>query len=113
AAHTAVWARLIWTLPALGLATLPPLVGAAAGAMAAFPARGGRRSEGLRARLLVAWLHLLQPAARLSGRLHHGLTPWRRRGPAGFALPVRRRRTIWSETWRSTEDRVHELASAV
>ncbi|MGK2966497.1 MAG: glycosyltransferase, partial [Tepidiformaceae bacterium] len=33
-----------------------------------------------RIRALVMWFHLVQPAARLKGRLAHGLTPWRRRG---------------------------------
>src|SRR2546428_4921170 len=34
----------------------------------------------LRLRLTVFALHLLQPLARLEGRLRGGLTPWRRRG---------------------------------
>jgi O-antigen biosynthesis protein len=37
----------------------------------------------VRRRLLTALLHLAQPLARLRGRLHEGLTPWRRRGTPG------------------------------
>ncbi len=40
---------------------------------------------------LTALLHLLQPLARLRGRLRSALTPWRRHGPGGFAWPRPRR----------------------
>ena len=36
----------------------------------------------------TALLHLLQPAARLAGRLAHGLAPWRRRRTRRAALPA-------------------------
>lgn len=53
---------------------------------------------------LIFFFHLLQPAARLWGRLKHGLTPWRRRrarvSPSKPALTT----TIWSEVWRSPQD---------
>jgi len=44
------------------------------------------RSAAARWRLhgMVALLHLIQPLARLRGRLRHGLTVWRQRGPDGF-----------------------------
>jgi hypothetical protein len=52
-------------------------------------------------------LHLLQPAARLTGRLQHGLTPWRRRGRALHWLAPRARQwTVWSERWRAPSDRL-------
>jgi hypothetical protein len=47
-------------------------------------------------------MHLMQPAARLIGRLRHGLTPWRRRGPRA-GNPVADARTLWSERWFPTE----------
>jgi glycosyltransferase involved in cell wall biosynthesis len=52
----------------------------------------------------IAFLHGLQPLARLFGRLRHGLSPWRRRGVRGWRWPWPRRTNIWSEHWRSTED---------
>jgi hypothetical protein len=58
-------------------------------------------------------LYLLQPLARLEGRIVHGLTPWRRRGPRAFGLPVRRRYAFWSERWQGTENRVRALADAL
>jgi O-antigen biosynthesis protein len=49
---------------------------------------------------LIFLLHLLQPAARLTGRLRHGLAPWKLRGAARWRLPRPRQLTIWSERWR-------------
>jgi hypothetical protein len=63
--------------------------------------------------LLTGALYLLQPLARLRGRLGHGLTPWRRRGTHRFGLPVRRTHSFWSERWQSTEDRVRALGAAL
>jgi hypothetical protein len=57
--------------------------------------------ERLRLRLIIAWLHVMQPAARLRGRLEHGLTVWRRRGVSVFVPPVPRHFTLWTETWRA------------
>lgn len=51
---------------------------------------------------VTAFLHLLQPFARLRGRLRHGLNPWRRRVAGGLALPRRRRFAIWRERGEET-----------
>ncbi len=57
---------------------------------------------------LTALLHLIQPLARLYGRLQHGLTPWRKRGLDGleFSLLIPQTRSffLWSEVWKSAED---------
>jgi hypothetical protein len=58
-------------------------------------------------------LHLLQPVARLAGRLDHGLTPWRRPRRWRFTLPAPRRRALWSESWRSHEDRLRRVEVAL
>src|SRR5205814_174842 len=57
----------------------------------------------------IGFLHLLQPLARLIGRLRSGLTVWRRRGRLGTVVPRVRTSSIWSEEWRS----VHERLAAV
>jgi len=72
-----------------------------------------RSGELLRLRALTATLYLLQPLARLYGRLVEGLTPWRWRGPARLALPVPRTRWWWSERWQSEEDRVRALMTSL
>lgn len=53
-----------------------------------------------RLRFLTAVLHLVQPLARLTGRLDHGLTLWRRVGPAGFAWPLPGQDAVWSSRWQ-------------
>jgi GT2 family glycosyltransferase len=54
--------------------------------------------------VLTISLHLLQPLARLTGRVAHGLTLWRRRGAGGVAIPRSRRLEIWSENWAAPEE---------
>ena len=58
------------------------------------------RREWVRFRVITTYLHLLQPVARLRGRLGLGLTVWRQRGVPGRALPLPQRFAIWSESWR-------------
>ena len=63
------------------------------------------RAPGARLRLVAATsvLHLLQPAARLRGRLRGGLTPWRRHGRAPLVSPRRRSSKHWHEQWQAPE----------
>jgi O-antigen biosynthesis protein len=51
---------------------------------------------------LTAFLHLLQPLARLWSRMRHGLVPWRH-GPGGLAPPWPQTIVAWSELWRAPE----------
>ncbi len=98
----ALWAPLLWTLPVLAAATLLPVVQAALGAgRAVFETRPDSAPDALRRRSLVAFLHLVQPLARLQGRMQYGLTLWR--SPVTFALwrAWPRGHTIWNEHWRS------------
>src|SRR5207249_11868889 len=64
-------------LPVLVIAAVPPLTQACVSAMrASFPDTRSDRGARMKRRLLTAALHLLQPLARLRGRLREGLTPW-------------------------------------
>lgn len=110
-------AGLVWparvVLPVLALAAGVPFAHAATRAAAA--ARAGRIErvgEGALRWVLVAVLHLIQPIARLRGRLQGGLTPWRSGGRVS-ALPVPRTATLWSETWRAPEARLTALEAAL
>jgi hypothetical protein len=106
----AFWTPLLVAIPLLGAALAALLVDASLGAMRArFPHRRGR----LRRRLLTGFLYLLQPLARLEGRIAHGLTPWRRRGPRAYGLPLPRNYAFWSEDWQSTEQRVDAVSRAL
>lgn len=49
----------------------------------------------------TTFLHILQPLARLWGRYSYGLRPFRARAATGFAAPLSRRLSVWSERWRS------------
>jgi O-antigen biosynthesis protein len=104
-----IWTPMLATLPLLVLAIGVPLVQAALAAERAFFTSEARsRLAELKLRGLTAFLHLLQPLARLHGRLRWGLTPWRR--PAlGTALPRSREFVIWSEQWQSPEARLQAV----
>jgi GT2 family glycosyltransferase len=109
----ALWAPLLGALPALGLAVAAAAVPAAAGGVrATFPTPGRARRHEIALRIVTAALHLLQPAARLLGRLTGGLTPWRRRGP-GRGLPVARSFEVWSERWHAPEEWLGELETTL
>ena len=57
----------------------------------------------LRMRIAVFALHLLQPLARLEGRLRGGLTPWRRRGTKTRAQFRASTVTMWRDERESLE----------
>jgi O-antigen biosynthesis protein len=86
---------------------------AAAWTMAVVLPRSLPRRRRLGIRAIVLALCALQPAARLWGRMHRGLTPWRRRGPRVLALPRRRRTNVWSEQWSPVEGWVERLHAAL
>ena len=64
-------------------------------------------------RLLVGFLVLTQPLARLVGRLEAGLTPWRHRGTAGLASPLPRTRSLWRERWLDLDKRLRAIEAAL
>ncbi|HET7867804.1 MAG TPA: hypothetical protein VFL86_25655, partial [Burkholderiaceae bacterium] len=108
------WPPLAWAWVLFGPAAAAPLAQAvlsAARARFLEPAPWGQR---VRRRVLTAALHLLQPLARLKGRLAHGLTPWRRRGGFGSGLaPRRKERVFWHGVWRPAEERLARLEQAL
>jgi len=72
---------------------------------------GRGRADQLKRRGLTAFLHLIQPLARLTGRLKFGLTPWRRTGQGPFRLPLASNMWLWSEKWRSLNEWLESLES--
>jgi GT2 family glycosyltransferase len=109
-----VWWPLLAASPLFVAALAAPLVQAVQSARRAqFTIAPATRAELLRLQLLTAMLHLIQPFARLKGRLRWGLTPWRRRGVRGFALPRVREMSVWSEEWRAGEERLREMESGL
>ena len=114
AALTPAWAPLRVALPLALVAAAAVLLQALRSAAGAKLRRDGRsRAELLRLRAIVAWLHLVQPAARLWGRLRHGLDPWRLRMLSRWTFPRPQRISVWSERWRSAEEWLGELEEAL
>jgi len=97
-----LWAPLALAPPLLALAVLASVVQAARGGLGARfgPEVGPLARPALVA--LTAVLHLLQPLARLAGRLSSGLTPWRQHH-AEFAWPRTRELSLWTEQGRPLE----------
>jgi hypothetical protein len=86
-----------------------PLVQAALSvARVSFTSSPPSRLTLLQRHTLTACLHLLQPLARLCGRLRYGLTPWRQSAPR-LSLPWPRMSTIWTESWQDPTERLECL----
>jgi hypothetical protein len=104
-----VWKPMLVALPLLALAVGLPVARAVTVAAKGTIACGtvdGR--DNLRFRGLVALLHLLQPLARLSGRLRNGLHPWRL-ALKDISLAWPQTLSVWSEQWKSAEDRLRQI----
>ena len=105
-----VWAPLFTAAPfsaiAVGILALRAMR-AAAGARFDDSRRSPLRRWSLRG--VTAFLHLLQPLARLGGRLSQGLTPWRLRTPDTFRIPTPRSAELWSERWESVAGRLRTV----
>ena len=104
---------LIWK----GFALALPLAVAGAMLSVARAARGGlaAKFDGIprlrhqELRLLTAWLHLVQPWARLRGRLDGGLTPWRRYGARPVTWPQASMWTLWTMQRREPYEWLRDL----
>jgi O-antigen biosynthesis protein len=109
----AVWAPAVVGLTLAGLAAtavlLVVLQASVSAARASFPDAPRSRKALLGRRLLTALLHVLQPIARLSGRLGGGLTLWRGHRMRGLRVPVRTSGWTWSERWVAAEERLRSM----
>jgi len=97
------WRPLLAFTPLLAGSLALPLIQAIVSASgAAFPSVDSRAAR-VALRALTAALYVVQPIARLRGRIQHGLTLWRRRLKL-HSSPLPRTEVLWSELWRSAED---------
>lgn len=104
------WHPLVWTWPLFVLSIVASLIHAGQSAARATQIMSPKtRSAKIKMWALTAALNLIQPAARLCGRMRYGLTPWRRRGVRGFAIPTPRTFVIWSEKWQAYDSRLQSL----
>jgi GT2 family glycosyltransferase len=108
------WKAFLWALPLLIFAIAAPLAQAvSSGARASFSFATRSRATRVCLCAVTAFLHLLQPLARLWGRLRYELTPWRKRGVSGIAFPRLRHFTIWSERWQDAAQRLVSIEAAL
>jgi GT2 family glycosyltransferase len=98
-----LWQPVLWALlPAAAAAIATIALSTQAAGAARFPNVSGQRSA-FSLRALTAVLILIQPAARLSGRLWCGLSPWRRFTASAMTVPWPRNIAVWSERWLTAE----------
>lgn len=105
-----LWSPLVLTVPILTAAVVLPL--AQAGLHTTRTGAVHSMESAIRKSAFVGLttaLHVMQPLARLLGRLEYGLTPWRTRHDHNLVLPWKRTRAIWSEEWRGPREWLHEL----
>ena len=102
-----LWRPLLLASPLLALTVLVPVVQAwVSTSRSSFAGARGRRTPFRRfqSRLLAALLHVLQPLARLRGRLQNGARAGVRR--VRPAVPWPRTRAHWTEHWVASEQRL-------
>lgn len=107
------WNVLLWAIPILFLSlTVIVLQAAISAKKAFFASRPKSKRQKLKLYTLTTALHLLQPIARLKGRIKHGLNP------LFISLnQIKHVRAVfshsklkhWSEEWKSPEDWLEEI----
>jgi GT2 family glycosyltransferase len=105
------WTPLLWLMPLLitsAALTLVQAVRASRGAR--FDTKPTSKLTHAGLRLVVAWLHLVQPAARLLGRVQHGMGPWSWKGFTRI-LPLPTMVSLWATRWLPIESRLSSLES--
>ena len=104
-----LWQPLFLSLPLLAGALAAPVAQAVLSGSRARIAGGESGWPEISQRSLIAVLHLMQPLARLLGRLRYDLTPWRKRGIAATVNPTPRRFSLWSEQWEAAAERLQRI----
>jgi O-antigen biosynthesis protein len=95
------WSPLILFLPLFFLTLGASLLQAGlSAAHAPFASTLAPPTARLKLGAITGLLHLLQPLARLSGRLSYVGAPRQKRVASGLSLPRPRASTVWSELWR-------------
>ena len=110
AAFGLLWTPLLWVAPVAIMAIGLTLYRAVRGALSAtYHLSTAAPRKLLKLRAVTAWLHLIQPVARLLGRMQHGLGPWRRTGLRVTPFPRPRSHALWSERWHPADETLNAL----
>jgi O-antigen biosynthesis protein len=108
------WSPLSFFLPFLFFTVGASLLQAGlSAAHAPFTSTPGSPTARLKLCTITALLHLLQPLARLSGRLSYYGAPEQKRVASGLSLPRPRTSTVWSELWRAPGDWLQSVEVAL
>lgn len=106
------WAPLLWLWPVFLLSVVVVLIQAAVSA-GTNVSHQIKQKDNIKYWLLITLLHIIQPVARLYGRIKHGLTPWRAistRSGLPYLFTFRDKVfTLWSEVWRPAEDYLMDI----
>jgi hypothetical protein len=105
------WTPLLWLAPlfiAGAGVTLAQAVRASRGAR--FDTKPSSKLGRAGLQLLVAGLHLVQPVARLLGRVQRGMGPWSWKCLTR-ALPLPSVNSLWTTQWQAIESRLSTLES--
>ena len=109
-----LWWPMFTAVPFLVVAISLPILQATNSALqATYSLKSQSWIEQTTLRGLIVMLHLIQPAARLWGRLRADLTPWRRRWTPDFALPRSQTWRIWSERWQAPEQWIQSFETTL
>ena len=108
------WKPLFLAAPLSLFALGAPVAHAVASGLRACPSRPiWNFLEKVRVIGVTTFLHLLQPLARLLGRIRWGLTPWRWVKAESPSLPRANSIVLWCEVWHAAQDRLEEVESAL
>jgi len=108
------WTPLLCFLPLLLLSAGAPLVYIIPTlAHTRFASRGLSVPKRWAMTAMTGLLHIIQPIARLHGRIAHGLAPWRRPRKAKFIFPRRWQNAQWTKHWIDPHERLTELEKAL
>lgn len=104
------WQPLLSMIPLLAIAVLTMIAQAVlSGIKAKFPSQWSKRRQRFALHGITSVLHLVQPLARLIGRLRHGLTPWRERAAHKRLILWPQSTVLWSEYWRPADEWLRTL----
>jgi O-antigen biosynthesis protein len=108
------WKPLLLVAPLLLFALGAPVAHAIASGIGICPSGPTRNFLG-KVHLIgvTTLLHLLQPLARLFGRVRWGLTPWRWVKTGSPSFPRADSIVLWSEVWHAAQDRLEDVESAL
>jgi GT2 family glycosyltransferase len=108
-----LWQPMQWVFPIFLLALAIPIIQAGTSASRANFLRNSELSSAQKCKrwLLTTAMHIMQPVARLRGRLEHGLTIWRQRGDITLVFPRPRDFAVWTEQWEQPDARPHQFTA--